>query len=381
MSETQSEIRNWHDWTHPDFFMEGRQREARFFPLFMRQIMPGSMRRTRLTLIGWILVFVAMGIGSAAYNASSNILFMTLSLVLSSLVLSGMLSLINFRKLEWELSPPRHLRAGEPSVLEVKLYNGKQVLPAMCLHFNVEAEGAGDANLYLHSGLPPGESCQLEWNFVPQRRGLCELTLSGAESQFPFGFLSRRVGSANSKAVLVWPARLDYSFEPPAGGTRFPSGVARRNPGAGSDLLNLRPYQRGDAPRLIHWKASARTGKLVVRQLAQESESGFNLLVDPQIVVSAPEQFDRYCALVCSLAEDLYHAGRLEAVYIGSDTVVSVSAVRDLHEVFDKMAALEQGAEPGPKFAGQAALAVRFRIIGEEVAIYVGHEQAGQTHA
>ena len=58
-----------------------------------------------------------------------------------------------------------------------------------------------------------------------------------------------------------------------------------------------------------------------------------------------------------------------------------MSAVRDLHEVFDKMAALEQGAEPGPKFAGQAALAVRFRIIGEEVAIYVGHEQAGQTHA
>ena len=380
MSETQSEISSWHDWTHPDFFMEGRQREARFLPLFMRQIMPGAMRRTRLTLIGWMLILVSIGIGSAAYNASSNILFMTLALVLSSLVLSGMLSLINFRKLDWQLNPPRHLRVGEPSVLEIELHNRKEVLPSMCMSFHVQAEGVEESDLYLHSALAPRSSCTLEWNFVPVRRGLCELNLSGAESQFPFGFLSRTVGQLQTESVLVWPERVDYSFEPSGGGVRFLSGASRRKPGVGSDLLNLRPYQRGDAPRLVHWKASARMGKLMVRQFAQEGESGFHLLVDAQIKVSSEEQFDRFCALVCSLAEDLYHLGRLESVYIGSETVLKVSAVRDLHDVLDAMAALEAGVGGAPVFLGAASSGVRFRMIGEEVGIYVGDEQAGQTY-
>ena len=381
MSETQSELRRWQDWTHPDFFMEGRQREARFVPLFMRQIMPGAMRRTRMTLIGWILILVALGIGTAAYNASSNILFMTLSLVLSSLVLSGVLSLINFRRLDWQLNPPRQLRAGERARLGVELHNRKQILPAMCMRFKIQAAEFAEATLSLESGLGPGARCRLEWDFVPPKRGVCELTLSGPESQFPFGFLSRTVGELQTESVLVWPGRLNYAFEPACGGARFLSGASARKAGAGSDLLNVRPYQRGDAPRLVHWKASARSGKLMVRQLAQETESGFHLLVDLGLGVRSDEQFDRYCALVCSLAEDLYYAGRLESVYIGAEAVLKVAAMRDLHEVFDRMAALEADSGTAPVFSGSVNSAVRFRMLGEEVAIYVGDEQAGQTYS
>ena len=110
MADSQIEMRHWHDWTDPDFFMEGRQRERRLIPLFLRQIMPKKMQRTKLTLTGWMLIIVAMGIGSAAYNTTSNILFMTLSLLLSSLVLSGILAQVNFRKLSWSLKAPEHLQ-------------------------------------------------------------------------------------------------------------------------------------------------------------------------------------------------------------------------------------------------------------------------------
>jgi hypothetical protein len=99
MAGSHTELRRWHDWTDPDFFMEGRQRERRLVPLFLRQVLPKQHQRTKLTLTGWMLIIVSMGIGSAAYNTASNILFMTLSLLLSSLILSGILSLINFKKL------------------------------------------------------------------------------------------------------------------------------------------------------------------------------------------------------------------------------------------------------------------------------------------
>ena len=71
------------DWTSPDFFDERPGKESRFWPIFMRQLLPGHRQQTRLTLTGWFLIVVAMGIGSAAYNTASNILFMTLSFVCS----------------------------------------------------------------------------------------------------------------------------------------------------------------------------------------------------------------------------------------------------------------------------------------------------------
>ena len=64
--------------------------------------------RIKMTLTGWCLIVVSLGLGVAAYNTASNILFLTLSLLLSSLILSGVLSLINFKKLRWELRVPSH---------------------------------------------------------------------------------------------------------------------------------------------------------------------------------------------------------------------------------------------------------------------------------
>src|SRR5262249_9194867 len=45
---------------------------------------------------------------------------------------------------------------------------------------------------------------------------------------------------------------------------------ARRR-GRGADLYNLRGYRAGDDPRLIHWRSSAKTQGLLVRELEAES--------------------------------------------------------------------------------------------------------------
>ena len=222
-----------------------------------------------------MLVLVALGIGTAAYNAASNILFLTLALLLSSLVLSGLLSLINFRKLDWQLQAPTHLRVGEPALAEVDLHNRKRIFPALCVRFQVSSPEAQDW-LYLGQGVGPGESARLEWSFVPAERGSCRLALSGVESRFPFGFLHKSMGASQAEERLVWPERVAYRFEPAAGGLRFALGASRRTPGPGSDLINLRPYVPGDPPRLVHWKATARLGRLMIRQLAREGEQGFH---------------------------------------------------------------------------------------------------------
>ena len=151
MAHANAELRNWHDWSDPDFFTTVRQQESRFIPLFLRQLLPGHMLQTRLTLTGWCLIIVSFGLGLAAYNTSSNILFLTLSLLLSSLVLSGILSWFNFRKLQWQLRAPAHLKAGEVGMAEVDLVNEKVFLPSMAICFRVETGVTGATEkLYMH---------------------------------------------------------------------------------------------------------------------------------------------------------------------------------------------------------------------------------------
>jgi len=380
MADANAELRQWHDWTDPDFFA-GEQREKRLLPLLMRQIIPRAPQRTRLTVTGWFLIIVAMGIGTAAYNTASNILFMTLSLLLSSLVLSGILSQINFRKLGWKLRAPKHLRAGEVALAEVEVENGKRLFPTLCIRFRVgTSSDERPTFLHLMHELAAGGRARLEWTFVPARRGRCAVRLSGVESQFPFGFLRKTLGADSEESVLVWPERLEYEFHPGGSGWRHRSEVSRSKPGQGSDLLNLRPYQRGDAPRTIHWKASARTRKLVVRQFAQEGMTGYHLFIDPDASCWSAGEFERLCSLAGSLAEDLFHAGRLETVQIDGRTPFAVKTIRDLHEFFDSLALLERstvhcGGEPR---AGSNLVA--FKPDGDGgITLYLDHERAGQT--
>ncbi len=342
MSNSNIEMRRWHDWTDPDFFMEGRQRERRLIPLFLRQILPKQLQKTRLTLTGWMLIIVAMGIGSAAYNTASNILFMTLSLLLSSLILSGILSLINFQKLKWSLQAPEHLQVGEVGMAEVALENSKRTFPSMGIVFQVgSSANTTNTRLYLKHAISASDSASLEWTFVPEKRGRFLVYLHGVESKFPFGFLLKGMGDTVEESVLVWPARVEYSFSPIANGRRFQTGVSRRKSGAGNDLLNLRAYERGDPPRLIHWKATARMNKLMIRQLAQEGESGFHLWLDPTGSDWTIKQFEVLCSTACALAEDLFQAGRLVSVCVGREDSISTRGLRELHDFFDQLALID----------------------------------------
>ena len=383
MSHTNAELRNWHDWTDPDFFATARQQETRFIPLFLRQILPGHLLQTRLTLTGWCLIVVSFGLGVAAYNTSSNILFLTLSLLLSSLVLSGILSWINFRKLQWGLQAPTHLKVGEVGMAEVDLANEKAFFPSMAICFRVDTEMTGASErLYMHQALSAGESCKLEWTFVPQHRGSFQLRLSGVQSQFPFGFLQKTVGSDSETSVLVWPSRIDYSFRAAPGGQRISTGASRKQAGLGNDLLNIRPYVPGDPQRLVHWKATARTRRLMIRQLAQEGESGYHLQLDPDASQWDAEQFEMLCSLACSLADDLFHLGRLESVAIGDSSSMSVRNIHELHQFFDQLAQLKLQDTSKPLPLNVRTNRLTFRPCGESgIAIYVDANQAGQADA
>lgn len=343
---------------------------------------PEEKQKIAPTAAGYTLIFVAIGLGGAAYMNSSNILFIALSLLLSALLLSGFLSTLNFRRVSWELSLPTHFRADDPAPVRLLLYNGKKVLPTYNLWFNVGSRREGrQGRLPQTDRIEPLGSCALEWMFRPRQRGRDYLEISGVESMFPFGFLRKAVGGATSREIIVWPRRIEYTFLPQVAQAPHSQGESRRRPGTGTELMNLRGYQPGDPRKLVHWKASARLRRLVVRQIAEEDRDSFLLRIDTSTALwQDPDAFERCCEFAGSLAEDLFTHDRLRGYAINDEPVVLTKRLHDLHLLLERISTLEPADYPPPEGlpAGSSVVSFRPNEKGGVVA-YVGATAVGSA--
>lgn len=339
-------------------------------------IYPQGRQRILPTVSGVLLIGLSFGIGLAAYNASNNILFITLSLLLACLILSGVLSWLNFRKVTWRLQVAPPLRAGQEAVVTLGVRNEKRVLPTYGLWFDVaarslEGDGVGRAEttftargaevkaamaraeealakekLLLTTRLDPGGETRLEWEFRPARRGYVRVELESVGSLFPFGFLKKSIGAGVRERAVVWPAAVEYRRLAAATARRAWGGERVARAGTGSDLLALRRYVMGDSHRLIHWKASARTRRLLVRQFAAESAEAFSVWVQTGGGRwTRAEQFELLVSFAATLAEDLFRAERLASVALDDETPRVVRQVRDLEAFLDRLAVVTMPAE------------------------------------
>lgn len=325
----------------------GRVHSHRWRVFMWSLVYPHRGNRLLLTLPGGIVIAVALGIAAAAYNTANNILFIALSLLLACLVFSGLLSWLNFRKMSWRLRVQPPLRAGRDHPVLIELNNGKQVLPGYGLWFEISATGEKrPVRLPLRERLDPHGSTFLEWTLKPAKRGPLTVELLTVGSLFPFGFLKKLIGSELKREVLVWPAPVEYQRFPLASWHQ-PGHVERATrAGQGGDLFALRAYARGDSHRQVHWKASARLRKLMVRQHAAETQTGFVLWLRTAAEEwSRPEQFELMCSLVATMAEDLFRAGRLVSVSIDDEAPLPVRRMHDLERFLDRLALVKPAVQ------------------------------------
>lgn len=371
------------DWSDPGFFSKRLNSGGTLWRLVWMMLVPPEGHRIAPTSSGWILVLVALGLGSAAYTTASNILFIALSLLLSSLVLSGFLSWLNFRNILWRLQLPAHFRVNEPALLKIELSNSKKLLPTYSIWFNVSTQSQKKRErVFLEERLDPGKQTALDWNLRPEKRGAETLYLSGLESQFPFGFLRKSIGGALRKDIVVLPPRVAYSFAPPGGHHSHIPGDTNRRPGGGNELINIRRYQPGDPQRIVHWKASARQRALVVRQMAEENRDGFIIFVESADTLwREPEQLDRLCAFAGSLAEDLFRESRLLAVAINDEPLQPQKRLHDLQCFLEQLALMQtvKHYSPQPETTGRNLITFRPGP-GDQIHALIGGNIAGATH-
>lgn len=397
-----------HGW-----FGAGKHARRRFTwnALLWSLVYPQRQHRIMPTASGLLLVSLSLAIGTAAYNSSSNILFITLSLLLACLILSGVLSWLNLRGVAWRLRVAPPLRAGHDTVVTVELRNAKKFLPTYGLAFDLAARPMTDpgeqraestvtgkdidvrailakadalearGRLVLRGRLDAGDETRLEWIFRPTTRGRLRVQLASVGSLFPFGFLRKSIGTEICAETVVWPAPVEYrrhaaaAARRPAGGERVPRA------GSGGDLLALRRYAEGDSHRLIHWKASARVRTLLVRQFAAENSEGYALWLRTDAAVwTRSEQFELLVSFCATLAEDLFRSNQLTAVALDEERPTPVRRMLDLELFLDRLAAVRPrlhatGQLDGPiakqnvmTFAPEGARGVAAYVDGQKAA-------------
>lgn len=240
-------------------FWRSLGRDNRLFP-----------RKLVVTRDGRWMIGIAILLGVGAVNTGNNLMYLVLSLLISIISISGALSELDLRGLAVKRHHVRELALGEASVLRSEVHNNKS---RAALHVEVDEVVDTDelemrAGLVLHLAAQEVGSC---FTVVrPLRRGPIASAGIRVSTTYPFGFARKSIVIEEPSTFLVLPEVAVVDLGLRGGGGR---GELERSPkaGQGTELRGLRDFRPGDANRDLHWKVSARRGRMIAREWEAEA--------------------------------------------------------------------------------------------------------------
>src|SRR5437870_9135249 len=334
----------------------------------------------RITLEGWIYLGGIILVALAALNTGNNLLFLILASLIALVLMSGILSTIALSGIGMRLVLPEHIFAGQPVRAMVELENEKLTLPSFSLRVEAtktkkdQPAAMLDTPVYFPY-LPKHDRVQQTIPITFPRRGVYRQEAFRIVTRFPFGFL-RKARQLNLKTeALIYP-----SVEPTAEYLEILPGLEGAleslTKGRGQDLYALRDYIPTDSARHVHWKASARSGSLMVREFTREDDCRILLVLDPHLSAEesaslkpgasvANERFERVVNICASLAWHFYQNNSLLQFRTAGVDILLAPADQIIFPILEHLA-VAQPLPPDPQQSLMADLATSpelFKII------------------
>ncbi len=308
-----------------------------------RSLFPRSLRFTKEGTRYTAILFL---IGLAAINTGNNLLYLILAMMLSLIIISGLMSESTLRKLYAQREFPSHIFMGTTVKVRISIENKKKYLSSYS--FTVEELSSEDVNTSGAYVLKVTDKTTVNSKYTFKKRGVVKLNTLVFKTRFPFGlFMKGRTTTAESE-VVVLPRLRPLKKDELSLLSLQSSGTARPGQrGTGSQLYGLRDYNLTDDSRYIHWKASAKSGKLVVKEYEKETEKKirvvFNNLSDD------PKRFEleveKAASLVNYYITELGYSVGLRTLS-GTD-IPCASGEEQLMRILHNLALIEPGDKKG----------------------------------
>lgn len=296
-------------------------------PQSVRQM---STRAKGLLIAAPLLALMSLGLG---YPALAALATASLLLVLAGLLLVGRRPGGVLRR----AIEPTQLTRGESARALITSIN-RRVTPTGTVDA-LDSVGGQRVELVIPP-VPPRREVTVDYRFVPLKRGELHLGPVTLERRDPWGLFVRRVSVSAEMTVLVHPRVLPVAIT--LAGTRVgqEGGAADRDVLGSNQFHTLREYVIGDELRQIHWRSSARVGKLMVKQLVDNPLPRALVVLDNDIrSYTAARDFEQAVDAAASIASEVVNAGLPVCVRAtGEDVAVEIVRVEDVPRMLDALA-------------------------------------------
>jgi uncharacterized protein (DUF58 family) len=315
-------------------------------------------RQLRPTRLGWFFLGGALALGVAAVNTGNNLLYFVLGMFLAAIVVSGFISERNLRGLNIDRVAPLGATAGEPATVAFVVSRDARRLPALAVTVRDRDPETRVVEPAVRFARIDGEATRRRaYTRVFPSRGVARIEEVVVGTTFPFGLFVKSRRFELSTEVRVQP-RLARPAESEAPGGREEGVAPAVERGEGFDLFGLRDHTDGDDARRIHWKATARLGRIVVKEPAREQP--------PQVVVrllldghESPAAFEAAVSRAAGTAVELLEEGFGTGLLAGDLYLPPSASVMAREAILDALV----DVAPGPDRSADRELPSRAAVV------------------
>jgi uncharacterized protein (DUF58 family) len=225
---------------------------------------PGVIKITRA---GWFYIFLTIFLGVSGINTGNNLIYLIVAAFLSFMAISGVFGKRNLSRIDVRIELPEEIYAHTSAPVRVVLRNKRRFLPAFLVRVHI----SGNDLLF-----PFVEAKSEGTGYLPlsfHERGRLQIGNMYLSSVFPFNFFTRFKAVPGVVQAVVFPRAKKCAPLGLFGKERKSRGeLVLDKTGYEADIISLRDYIIGDPIKYIHWKASAKTGRLKTKELSSLSQ-------------------------------------------------------------------------------------------------------------
>jgi len=279
------------------------------------------MGRRRIVICreGVYYLFVLAFIVGGATARDLNLLFILAGMMVGPLLFNWRFVSQSLRQLSISRRLPEQIFAGRPFRVEICGDNQRPRLGSWMIAVDdcVQSESTDqesdkqrtrpNASVVL-AHIAAGGMGAAAYQVTLPRRGRYRFGPLWVSTRFPMGLVKATAKLKLFERVVVWPrlGRLRPSWLKLLDSRRLGRHAthARQGPVDG-DYFGLREWRPGDSKRWIHWRTSAKLGKLAVRQFEQQQNQDLALVLDLWLPSKPRDEDQRRVELAISFAATL----------------------------------------------------------------------------